>query len=341
MRAAVYKGKQRLSVDEIPRPDPGPGEVVIKVRYSAICGTDVHAFLYDVPPPGAVMGHEYSGAIASVGPGVTRWKEGDRVMGGGGAPPPGTKFPQRDHPRFDYRTMGASVNSVRSYAEYVLNKDWEIIAIPEGVSDMEAALCEPAAVACRAVRKSALRLGDSVAVLGAGPIGLFTIQAARAAGARAVYVSEPSATRREAALWVGADAVLDPTAADAVERMVELTGGLGPEVVFECASAKSTLSQALNMVRRNGEVMLVAIAWESTGVVPVEWMAREVRLSTSFGTEARDWSTALDLIRGGKINMDIMVTDAGVIGLDGIQGAFEALVSPTTQLQLVVEPWSR
>ena len=338
MRAAVYKGKQRLSVEEIPRRDPGPGEVLIRVKYSAICGTDVHAFLYDVPPPGVVMGHEYSGTVAGVGPNVTRWKEGDRVMGGGGTPPRGTEFPQRDHPRFDYRSMGASLNSMRSYAEYVINKDWEIIGIPEGVSDMEAALCEPAAVAVRAVRKSALRLGDLVAVLGAGPIGLFTVQAAKAAGAKRVFVSEPSATRGEAALEIGADVVIDPTADDAVERMVELTDGFGPEVVFECASAKSTLSQALNMARRNGEVMLVAIAWEPTGVVPVEWMAREVRLATSFGTEPRDWSTALDLIRDRKINMAAMVTDTGVIGLDDIQGAFEALISPTTQLQMVVEP---
>ena len=84
MKAAVYKGKQRFAVEEIPTPVPGPGEVRIKVGYSAICGTDVHAFLYDVSPSGAVLGHEYSGTIDEVGPGVTRWKEGDRVMGGAG-----------------------------------------------------------------------------------------------------------------------------------------------------------------------------------------------------------------------------------------------------------------
>ena len=341
MKAAVYKGKQHFAVEEIPTPVPGPGQVRIKVRYSAICGTDVHAFLYDVPPPGAVMGHEYSGTIAEIGPGVTRWKDGDRVMGGGGAVPAGTEFPLRDHPRFNYRTMGASINSVRSYAEYVMNQDWEIIGIPEGVSDQEAALCEPAAVAVRAVRKSAMRIGDSVAVLGAGPIGLFCIQAARAAGASKVYVSEPSAVRAQTARDVGADAVIDPVAEDPAERIVELTDGFGPEVVFECAAAKDTLSQALNMARRNEQVMLVAIAWEPTAVVPVEWMAREVSLATTFGTEPRDWTTALDLIRDERINMDAMVTDAGFIGLDGIQEAFDALVKPTTQLQMVVEPWDR
>ena len=83
MKAAVYKGKQRLEVEEIPTPEPGAGEVVLKVKHCAICGTDVHAFLYDVAEPGTVMGHEYSGVISAVGPGVTRWREGDRVIGGG------------------------------------------------------------------------------------------------------------------------------------------------------------------------------------------------------------------------------------------------------------------
>ena len=340
MKAVVYKGNRRFSVEELPTPVPGPGQVLIKVKYSAICGTDVHAYLYDAAAVGSVMGHEYSGTIDRVGPNVTMWKEGDRVMGGGGAPPAGTKLPQRDHPRFDYRSMGSSINSTRSYAEYVINKDWEIISIPDGVSDQQAALCEPAGVAVRAVRKSAMRLGDSVAVLGAGPIGLFCIQAARAAGARAVYVSEPSASRAEVALRLGADVVVDPTSEDPVERIVELTGGVGPEVVFECASAKSTLSQAFNMARRDGQVMLVALAWEPTGVVPVEWMAREVTLATTFGTDPRDWTTALDLIREGKIDMDAMVTDAGFIGLDGVQEAFESLIKPTTQLQMVIDPWA-
>ncbi len=340
MRAAVYKGKQSFAVEDLPRPVPGPGEVLIRVKYSAVCGTDVHAFLYDAPPPGAVLGHEYSGRIAETGPGVTRWKKDDRVMGGGGEPPPGTQVPLRDHPRFDYRSMGPSINSVRSYAEYVINKDWEVIAIPEEVSDMEAALCEPAAVAVRAVRKSAARIGDSVAVLGAGPIGLFVIQAARAAGAAGVYVSEPSAARRRAALEVGADAVIDPTANDPVESVVELTGGLGPEVVYECASARPTLSQAFNMARRGGQVMLVAIAWEPTAVVPVEWMAREISLAASFGTDPRDWATVLSLIRDRKIDVSVMATDAGTIGLEGIQETFEALIKPTTQIQMVVDPWA-
>ena len=338
MKAAVYKGKHRFSVDDIPIPCPGPGEVLVKVRYSAICGTDVHEYLYDATPVGAVLGHEYSGTVDQIGQGVTLWKKGDRVMGGGGEPPPGINYALRQHPRYNFREMAVSQNSMRSYAEYVINKDWQIMSIPEGVTDQQAALCEPAAVAVRAVRKSALKPGDKVAVLGAGPIGLFCIQVAKAAGATEVYVSEPSSARAQAAIEIGANAVVDPTADDPVTKIVEYTNGIGPEIVFECASAKSTLSQAFNMAKREGQVVLVALAWEPTSITPIEWMGREITLVSSFGTSHSDWSIALDLIQAGKIDMQPMITDSSFIKLEHVQEAFEALVKPSSQLQMIIEP---
>ena len=338
MKAAVYKGNQRLSVEEIPTPTPGEGQVLIKVRYCAICGTDVHAFLYDIAPPGTVMGHEYCGAIVRVGSGVTRWKEGDRVVGGGGTAPPGSEPPLRREPRFNYRTMGFAGGRLRAYAEYVLMEEWEPVPIPEGVSDEAAALCEPCAVTVRAVRLSQLKLGDSVVVLGAGPIGLLCLQVARAAGASAVFVSEPAPARAEAAQKLGADAVIDPTKEDVIARIVSLTGGVGPDVVFECAAAKSTLDQAFNLVRRHGQVVLIALAWEPTAVLPVDWAAREVKFQASFGAAPEDWRIALELIRSGKVSMGPLLSEAGFIPLEGIQEAFESLIKPSTQVQMVVKP---
>jgi 2-desacetyl-2-hydroxyethyl bacteriochlorophyllide A dehydrogenase len=338
MKAAVYKGSQRLEVEEVPTPDPGPGQVLIKVKYCAICGTDVHAFLYDVVPPGVVMGHEYCGTVARVGAGATGWREGDRVLGGGGTPPPDELPAFRVDPRFNYRTMGFSVERQRAYAEYVLMEAWEPIAIPDGVPDETAALCEPCGVAVHAVRKSDLRLGDSAAVLGAGPIGLFCIQAAKAAGANVVYVSEPAPARSKAALEVGADAVVDPSSEDAVSRIVELTGGVGPDVVFDCAGVGPTLDQALNMVARSGQVVLVALAWEHVSVLPVDWMARETKLQAVFGTLPEDWRIALELMRSGKVTVAPLLPSTSFIPLDDIQEAFEALIKPTTQLQMVVRP---
>lgn len=338
MRAAVYQGNQQFSVEEMPDPTPGPGQVVIDVNYCAICGTDVHHFMYDISPPGTVMGHEYSGVISAVGEGVTRWNIGDRVVGGGGEPPPESGISTTRGVRANYRLESASAptSRVRAYAEKVLLEDWEPVPIPEGVSDEEAAMCEPCAVTVHAVRLSQLKIGDSVVVLGAGPIGLLCMQVARAAGASTVIVSEPAPARAEAARRLGADAVINPLEEDAEQRVVELTGGSGPNVVFECAAAKGTLDQALNMVQRNGQVVLVAIVWEETPVLPPDWMAREINLKTSFGTQPEDWRIALDLIRSGRVTMEPLVSEASFLPLDGIQEAFEALCNPSNQVQMVV-----
>ena len=337
MRAAVYKGNQQFAIEQLADPTPGPGQVVIDVAFCAICGTDVHAFLYDVAPAGTVMGHEYSGTVSQIGPDVTRWSVGDRVVGGGGEPPPDGSATVARGPRFNYRTEGFAGGRVRAYAERVLLEDWEPIPIPGGVSDQEAAMCEPCAVTVHAVRISQLKLGDSVAVLGAGPIGLLCMQVARAAGASKVVVSEPVPARAEAARKLGADAVIDPTEQDATERIVELTDGLGPDVVFECAASRNTLDQALEVAKRGGQVVLVAIAWEPTAVLPPNWMAREVSLQTTFGTTPNDWRIALELIRAGTVSMEPLVSEASFLPLSDIQDAFEALCEPSTQVQMVVQ----
>jgi threonine dehydrogenase-like Zn-dependent dehydrogenase len=225
----------------------------------------------------------------------------------------------RTDPRYNFRTMGFAGKPLRAYAEYVVMEGWEPVAIPVGVSDEAASLCEPCAVAVHAMRISGLKLGDTVAVLGGGPIGLFCLQTARAAGAGRVFVSEPTPARQEAARLLGADPVIDPLKEDAVERAVSLTGGIGPDVVFDCAGAATTLDQAMNMVRRGGQVVLVALAWEKTAVLPVDWIAREIKLQASFGSLPEDWRIALDLMRSGKVSVGPMLSEDSFILLENIQ----------------------
>ncbi len=337
MKAAVYQAKQTFELADLPDPQPGPNQVAIKVNRSAICGTDVHAFMYDLAPPGSVLGHEFAGTIAAVGDGVTRWKTGDRVVGGGGEWPVGEEPPVRSHPRYNYRTMGFTNTRTRGYAEYTVLEDWAPLAIPEGVPDEAACLTEPCSVAIHAVRRSAVKLGDTVGVIGAGPIGLLVTQAALAAGASRVIVSEPAPARAEAASEVGADRVIDPFEQDPVERFVELTDGQGPEVVFDCAGLKNTLQQGFDSVRRAGQVVLVAVPWEPMPVLPAEWMAREIDFKASWGGLPEDWRIALQLLASGKISASALVSDTSFIALDEIQETFEALMKPTTQLQTVIK----
>ena len=342
MRAAVYVGERRFEIRDVPTPVPGPGNVLVRVRYCGICGTDVHTFMYDVTPPGSQMGHEYCGTVAALGEGVERWRVGDEVVGGGGEPPAGHPDPIADDPRFNYGTMGPQRGAAwaRGYAEYVEMEAWRPIPIPDGVSFEAAAMAEPLATAVRAVRRSSLRVGDSVAVLGAGPIGLFTLQVARAAGASSVLVAEPAPARAATARALGADAVVDPTESDVEEALAALTDGIGPDVVFECAAARTTLDDALRSVRRGGGVTLVSLAWEPTALSPVDWIAREVKMTTSFIHGPRDWGIGLELVRSGRVRVEPLMAPGAVIGLDGVQAAFERLMTPSGDVKVLVAPAS-
>lgn len=336
MRAAVYQGEQKFSLDDLPTPSPKPDQVLIKVNLCAICGTDVHAFLYDIAPPGTVLGHEYCGVIVEVGSEITRWKVGDRVIGGGGEPPPGFEPAVRKNPRFNYRTMGFPEGTIRGYAEYIAMDEWQPIPVPEGVPDEAAAMCEPSAVAVHAVRRSRVRVGDSVGIIGAGPIGLLVAQVAQAAGASKVMMSEPTPGRKAAAASIAVDAVIDPTEQDVEQEMVAMTNGLGPDVVFDCAGIKGTLDQAFNIVRRAGEVVLVAVPWEEMPVLAVDWMARETEFKASWGSIPSDWHVALNMMESGKLSIAPLVSDESYVALEDIQAAFEALVKPSTQVQMIV-----
>lgn len=338
MKAAVYRGKQRLVVEEVPTPHPGPGQVLVRVKYCAICGTDVHLFQQDHIRPGSILGHEFCGTIAELGEGVKTWKVGDRVVGGGGSTGPGMPHRLAINPRFTYASMGTEVSTNGAYAEYVLMDAWRPLPIPPGVSDEAAAMAEPCGVAVRAVQMSRLKVGDTVAVLGAGPIGLLCIQVARAQGAGAVYVSEPAPFRARAALECGADRVLDPRKVDVVAEMVSLTDGWGPHVVFECAAAPRTLNQALEMARPHGRVVVVALAWGEVPVSPIDWVGREVEMVGSAGTTPEGWHVGLELMRQGKVRVEPMLSKESYVPLQRIQEAFISLIRPTTQLKVLIVP---
>jgi (R,R)-butanediol dehydrogenase/meso-butanediol dehydrogenase/diacetyl reductase len=341
MKAAVYQGKGRFDVREIETPQPLAGQVLVRITRSAICGTDVHAFIYDLAPSGSVLGHEFAGEIAQLGPDVEGWSVGQRVVAGGGDPPPGRELPIRADPRYNYRTMGWGVSQsggtrTGGFAEYTLVDAWRLMEIPEGVRDEVAALTEPCAVAVRAVRRSAVKLGASIAVIGAGPIGLLCLQAAQAAGATQVLVSEPAPGRMRLAAELGAAAVVNPLEEDVTSRFVELSGGGGADVIFDCAGLGDTLDQAFDSARRSGQVVLVAVPWEPLPLRPADWMGREVDFRVSFASDPEDWRIALDLLASGKISGDALMSDTSTIGLDDVQDAFEGLVKPSSQLQVVI-----
>ena len=174
MKAAVIRGTQQIQVEDVPTPEPGPNQVLVKIKYSAICGSDVHRFQYGMMNSGSIMGHEYIGEVVQSGADVTLLNEGDRVVSGGGESSEGVPA-RASGDRYSARTMGLKAPPQGGFAEYIVLDEWRPLEIPKNVSDELAVLAEPASIAVHAVRTSKFSIGDSVVVMGAGPIGLFIL----------------------------------------------------------------------------------------------------------------------------------------------------------------------
>jgi (R,R)-butanediol dehydrogenase/meso-butanediol dehydrogenase/diacetyl reductase len=285
---------------------------------------------------GSVLGHEYIGEVVQTGADVTYLNEGDRVISGGGEPPEGSLVPVSRGDRYSARTVGIEATRIGGFAEYITSDEWRPLRIPTGVSDELAVLAEPSSIAVHAVRTSKFKLGDSVVVMGAGPIGLLTMQVLNAGGAAAVYVSEPARVRADAARALGATLVLDPLNEDVVAKVLELSGGPGVPVAFDAAAAKPTFQQGLEMVRRGGQLLVVSMAWEDVDLRTVDWIGREVEMKAAYGSEPIDWRTVLNLMERGQISEKSMVTDESFIGFDEMQGSMERLMKPDEHVQIVL-----
>lgn len=321
MRQAILEGKRRFGVREVPEPVLDDGEVLIKVQYCGICGSDLHTYIEGFS---ARYGHEYSGDIVEVGPGVKGWKTGDRVtaecINSCGECYWCTRGEMGLCENFD---AGWS-QSAPGFATYTKVNYRRLHRLPPEVTYEEGALVEPTAVALHAVRLSAMRAGDVVAVLGLGPLGQLATRLARISGARAVYATEASQSRIELAEGV-ADEVIDVNAANPVDRILELTGGRGPDVVLECAGAVAATQQSMALVRKGGTIVLVGV-----GLVPVETLfgnivLRELTLKGSMIFYAGEYATALSLIRDKKIDVAPLITC--VMPLEDINEAFEKAVN--------------
>ncbi len=332
MKAAVFAEDKRLVVQDVPDPTPEADEIVMQVSYCAICGSDLHRYAFAMMSPGTIMGHEFSGVVVATGKNVTAWKVGDRVTRCGGTPNPGRELPIAP-PRYSAKARGFLGMKPGAYAQFMALPAEKVMATPVGVSDLDASLIEPLTVAIHAVRASKLRLGDAAVVVGAGPIGLFTQQCVRLAGATRVYVSETNPARRQIANLLGAHGVFDPCGVDLVKEIVARTG-IGADVAFECAGATPTLQQALELVKMGGQVVVVSLAWEPVDCRPVEWVGREVELKSVYAHLNSEWLVARDLVTRGEVQTKPLISK--VIGLEQIDDGFRELLNPGNELVQVV-----
>ncbi|MGF1646042.1 MAG: 2,3-butanediol dehydrogenase [Kineosporiaceae bacterium] len=351
MKAAVFHGAGDIRVEDLPEPRVRPGTVKIDVAWCGICGTDLHeyqagpVFIPTQPHPvtgeaaPVVMGHELAGTVVEVAADVAGVAVGERVavepvLSCGRCPSCRRGLPNLCR---DIGFHGLSGGG-GGLAERTVVPAAAVHVLPPVLTDEQGALVEPMAVGFHAVGVAGLRPGDTALVLGAGPIGLVTALAARAAGARRVVVSEVSPIRRELAGRLGADAVLDPRRTDVVTGVRQLTDDAGADVSLDCAGTAETWDTALAATRATGTVVSVAV-WEK----PIETdlnrlVLTEQRVTGSVCYAGDDFPTTIALMADGRLPTEHLVTRR--IALDDVvaEGFEELLAHRDRQVKILVRP---
>ena len=341
MRAGLITGRERLEFREFPLPEEAPpGAAVVAVGLCGICGADVVAFKDGEPYAPVLSGHEYGGTVVSVGEGVTDLAPGDRVVAG---VPPACGRCRTCLAGLAHRCEGIFGSALGSdpltpqhgaYAQRVTVRAARLIRIPESLDFVQAAMVEPATVAQHAVNRRPPRIGETVAVLGAGPVGLFAAQWARIAGARVVVV-EPSERRRKMAQEIGADEVVEP-GADALAAVRDTTNGLGAAVVYDCAGSRSSLLGSPELTRPGGAIMLVGVSHAEVPAPLRALLIKELDLMTSLAHLHHEFGTTIDAMARGALLAaplhDLTVT------LDELSGALAELAGGRDRVKVLVDP---
>ena len=341
MRAAVFKEMSKpLVIETLPDPEPGPTDIVLKVKNCGICGSDLHMTEPCSVMPlalGSVMGHEFAGEVVGVGKAVgDRWKIGDRAAG----------FPYiccgEHSPCLNFETArgmcgkGISVGLGQShgaYAEYVRIGASGGYRLPDSVSFREGALVEPLAVGLHAVDMAKMERGATVLVIGAGPVGLSVMLWAKFLGARHVIVSERAENRRAMAAEFGATDAIDPN--QPLTEQVQKIAGNGPSIIFECVGAPGLLNMAMMDAPRGTKIVIAGVCQQPDTIMPLMGIVKELNLQFVLGYRPADFDYVIAMIASGRVDVAPMITD--IVGFDALPDAFEALRHPTHQCKVMLE----
>lgn len=325
MKAARFYEKGKIKIDEIEVREPKENEVLIKIRYCGVCGTDVHIFNGEkgsakVNPP-VILGHELSGDVVKVGDKVTGIKIGDRVSAD-----PNTYCGKcyfcangKKHLCADMKGMGTAIDG--AFAEYIIVPEETVYPIAENVSYEEAAMTEPISCCLHGFDMTEVRMGDTVMVVGTGNIGLVMVQLARNAGADKIIAVEPNESRRKKALELGADIGINPLQ-DNTDEILEKNHIVNIDKVIDCAGRTSTAEYSVHFAGRGATVMLFGLTGpdDVMGLKPFEVFQKELTIKGSF-VNPDTFERAGRLLGTGIIKTDKIISD--IIPLSDIQRVFE------------------
>ncbi|MCH7606405.1 MAG: alcohol dehydrogenase catalytic domain-containing protein [Chloroflexi bacterium] len=340
MRVAMYYNNNDVRVEEMPVPEIGPGELLLRVQASGICGSDVMEW-YRVERAPLVLGHEVAGEVVRVGDGVDRFSEGDRIVVTHHVPCNSCHYCLSGH-----HTVCDTLRQTSFYpggfAEYLrvpaINVDRGVFKVPDEVSLEEASFAEPLACVLRGQQRANAQAGQSVIVLGSGLAGLLHINLARTLGAGRIVATDMVDYRLEAARRFGADVAFLATE-DVPSRLREVNDGRLADLVIVCTGAPPALNQALQSVDRGGTVLFFAPTEPGVNItvsVNDTFFRNDATLTTTYAGAPGNLASALELIRAGSVRVGEMISHR--LGLDEIGLGFKLTAEAQDSLKVIVDP---
>lgn len=350
MRAAVYRGIDNIQIEPVEIPPCGAGDVLVRVEVCGVCGTDLKKIHYGLTPPPRIFGHETAGTIVAVGGDVRDWRVGDRVAVNHHIPCQRSDCFYCSRKAFAqcpvYKKTGATAGfepAGGGFAEFVRVLPWCVdgmVRIPEGFPADEASMIEPLNTCLKGIRLAGVQPGDTVLVIGQGPIGMLFTQLARIAGAR-VAATDKIPARRETARSIGATVALDPDTEDVTSAILELSDGRGADAAIVAVPSTQVVGDAFAQIRPAGRVLLFAHTRLND---PLEVDAgavcmQEKALIGSYSSDVTLQQEAADLIFSRTVDVRPLLTHR--FGLERIMDAIDYAAHPReTSLKILVTPAS-
>jgi (R,R)-butanediol dehydrogenase/meso-butanediol dehydrogenase/diacetyl reductase len=332
-----------MGVIDVDEPStPGPGEVQIDVSFCGVCGSDLHQVQHGLVDPNTVMGHEFSAVVRSNGNDADRYAAGTRVAVRPFLACGNCDLCSSDREIYCRNTLaigtgqGLAASWVAGGMAPRINVPLSVLhPVPDDIGLEQMALVEPLAVGLHAVRTSGLEKGQSVVVMGAGPIGIALVACARQAGAGTIIVTEHSSARAEQAAAFGADHVVVAGNEDVAARVQQLTGG-GADVVFDAVGVPGMIHEGVEHVTPGGRVQIVGVCMEPDPVFPAAWLVKEPHIQICFIYTEAEFAEMVDLVGTRKILVDDMISR--VEPMAKIQPVFESLRTAKTDLKVLLQP---
>lgn len=339
MKSVAIKSAKQFEIKEIKEPKSTKGSVVIDVIRAGICGSDIH-YWEAGEPKGLVMGHEFVGTVSN--PGSRKdLKVGDRVTALPISPCGECEACLSANPQYCRQTwtyaLGLSLTNPGAYAPKIAFRPDMIIKVPDNVSDIEGALCEPTAVGLHAVHLADIRVGQRVLIIGAGIIGLVSAMFAKLEGASYVVVSETNPARGKNAVKLKvADEWLDARDKDFVQTAIAKSQG-GFDVVIECCGNSPAVNSAVMVAKPGGKVVLAGVSLTPISFYNTVAVMSELTIVTAIAYTKEEFTTCLDLM--SKKLIDVKKFVSKTVGLEGVQGAFEELTNgKTSSIKILIDP---